>query len=55
MQTVSISILNPNFRYTPAMHTNLHEAFERIRREQDMQKPPLVLPCSSEQTALVLN
>lgn len=38
------SILDPAFRYTPAVKTDLRATFARIRREQAKQVPTPVIP-----------
>lgn len=38
------SILDPSFRYTSSLHTDVRKTFQRIRREQQLNTPsPVVL------------
>jgi len=38
------SILDPSFRYTSSLHTDVRKTFQRIRREQQRNTPqPIVL------------
>ena len=38
------SILDPSFRYTSSLHTDVRKTFQRIRREQQHNTPrPVVL------------
>jgi hypothetical protein len=38
------SILDPSFRYTSSLHTDVRKTFQRIRREQQRNTPrPVVL------------
>jgi hypothetical protein len=38
------SILDPSFRYTSSLHTDVRKTFQRIRREQQGNTPrPVVL------------
>jgi hypothetical protein len=38
------SILDPSFRYTSSLHTDVRKTFQRIRREQQRNSPrPVVL------------
>ena len=38
------SILDPSFRYTSSLHTDVRKTFQRIRREQQRDTPrPVVL------------
>ena len=49
------SILDPTFRYTPAVATNIRETFRRVRREQRERKQvaELIEQANREGNALV--
>ena len=34
------SILDPSFRYTSSLHTDVRKTFQRIRREQQQRNAP---------------
>jgi len=34
------SVLDPTFRYTPSIHTDLRKTFARLKREAARQAPP---------------
>ena len=37
------SILDPSFRYTSSLHTDVRKTFQRIRREQERNTPRSVV------------
>jgi hypothetical protein len=47
------SILDPTFRYTPSVQTDIRKTFARLRREQRIQ-PPRSEPCGDERGNNVL-
>ncbi len=47
------SILDPSFRYTSSLHTDVRKTFERIRRERQ-QQPVKPIVCGEDHRGNVL-
>lgn len=47
------SILDPSFKYTPSVQTNIRERFEKVRKELKIPPPKpatVVVPIKKEKT-----